>query len=413
MHAGEPLAWRRLGASESAEREMFFGYYDRCPWDAAGELHLALEAPLLTRTPAPGQTATVGVVDAATGAFHALAETRAWNHQQGAMTLWLEQDRQPRTFAFNDYDPEAGRLLTRIWSVDDGDLGHYSRPLYATSPNGRLGASLDFGRIPRRGYSYADTPLDLKPPDLDGDGIWLVDLDTGEWQLAATYAQILHAHPMTWSLRGRYVWLNHIIFNSDSQRLLFLCRDCPADAAGVNGQWRTHLYTMDSSGDDLACILPDVFWRGGAISHQIWGRTPHEILVDAAWTGTGHEYVVFDECVRPPRAHRVATGLGPPGHLSFSPNGRWLLSDTYPMGEVQTVGLTRVDSGETRVLGRFRHPAAGSYPVDLRCDLHPRWSRDGSAISVDSVHDGRRAIYCLDLNSATWEMSEPLTSATT
>jgi len=36
----------------------------------------------------------------------------------------------------------------------------------------------------------------------------------------------------------------------------------------------------------------------------------------------------------------------------------------------------------------------------VRCDLHPRWSRDGRYITVDSIHSGNRGIYALNTESA-------------
>ena len=49
-------------------------------------------------------------------------------------------------------------------------------------------------------------------------------------------------------------------------------------------------------------------------------------------------------------------------------------------------------------LGTFRHETAPGSSGDVRCDLHPRWSPDGKIVTVDSIHDGRRAIYQLDLS---------------
>ncbi|MBN1877851.1 MAG: hypothetical protein JXA33_26760 [Anaerolineae bacterium] len=383
-----------------------FGYYDRCAWDAGNQYHLALHIPQQTRLPAPGELAGVGYVTREERCFHKIGETSAWCHQQGAMTLWLRH--RPHTFIYNDFveDGSAWKPIARIYSLDKGDVGHYDVPIYAISSDGRWGATLNFGRIPRRGYSYALAPLPAEHsvPDLDNDGLFIVDMHTKETRLIASYRQLIARHPFSYDLvrdNGEYVymWLNHTIFNCDAGRVMVLFRYSPA--IDQPKPWRTFMYTMRLDGSDLRCSLSDLYWRG-AISHQIWGRTPGEILVDANWGSHEHgsEYIVFDETHYPFQAQRISRGMGPAGHLNFSPDGEWLVADTYPDREgIQRLALVDVSTGDWVELGRFRHQTPGAVG-DIRCDLHPRWSADGTLLTVDTIHEGERKIYLLDMENA-------------
>jgi hypothetical protein len=50
-------------------------------------------------------------------------------------------------------------------------------------------------------------------------------------------------------------------------------------------------------------------------------------------------------------------------------------------------------------LGRFyADPGLGK---ENRCDLHPRWRRDGQQICIDSVHEHARQMYLIDASALT------------
>ena len=83
------------------------------------------------------------------------------------------------------------------------------------------------------------------------------------------------------------------------------------------------------------------------------------------------------------------------GHLVFSPDGEWMLADTYIDEGYQSLGLVKASTGELRVIGKFRNDGPFG---ETRCDLHPHWSADGSKITVDAKHKGKRAIYYLECN---------------
>jgi hypothetical protein len=381
-----------------------FGYYDRCPWDPDGRTHLALRIPQQERLPEPGEPADVGTVDREARTFNKVAETLAWCHQQGAMTLWLPH--RPGTFIYNDFvqEGQGWRAVARIHSLAEGDAGCYEVPIYTLSRDGRWGVTLNFNRIPRRGYSYAlaALPHEDPEPDLDNDGLFLVDMHSGESRQICSYRRLIAHHPFPYDVESGagaqvYMWLNHAIFNADASRVMVLFRYAPQMAPPQ--PWQTYMFTMRLDGSDLRCSLSDLHWRAGAISHQIWGRTPDEILVDANWGGRGHEYVVFDETRHPFQAHRISKGMGPAGHLNFSPDGHWMAADTYPNSDgLQRLALVEVESGDWIELGQFRHRAPGARG-DTRCDLHPRWSPDGRTLTVDTIHEGERKIFMLDLQS--------------
>ncbi len=382
--------WKRLTPADGSH--YFFGYYDRCPWNHDQTLHLVLKVAQATRLPVPGETAEVGVVDRG-GHYQGLAETRAWCHQQGSMTLWLPH--RPGCFIFNDYDVERRQLLARIYDLHRGLVGAYDRPVYAMSPDGRWGVSLNFGRIPRRGYSYAEASLSRdEHPDYDAEGLFLIDMHSGASRLLVSYRQMMALHPVPYELDDVYVWLNHAIFNCDSSRILWLFRHCHNPLAPA---WKTHMFTVGVDGAELLCPLPHFYWNG-MISHQIWGRTPREVLIDARWRTTNADYVVFDERQLPLRATLISKGMGPFGHTIFSPDGTWLLADTYSdENSNQHLALVNPADGSLEEIGLFRHYQPQGYCGDARCDLHPRWSRDGRTITVDSIHNYERGIYMLEL----------------
>ncbi len=391
MKISEKHSWKKLTPDDG---HYFFGYYDRNPWDPAQEFHLTLKVAQCERLPQIGESAEIGLLDRQ-GNYRPQTATRAWNHQQGSMELFLP--RRPGCFIYNDFDQASGRLVCRVFEVDKGIADTFADPVYAITPDGRYGISLDFGRIPRRGYSYADAllPNDLWPTDIDQAGLRLIDLDNGQSRLIVSYRTMIEHHPFGYGLGDQRLWLNHAIFNCDGSRLLWLLRQCDkAPARGV--YWKTHMFTCAIDGSDVECILPEVYWNG-MISHQIWGRTPREILVDANWDAKGNQVIVFDESRRPFLAESLSPGTGKMAHMVFSPDGTKLLADSYPDNGIQTLSLVDITSGSVEELGRFRHEQPQGTTVDVRCDLHPRWSQDGKTVTVDSIHDGNRAIYLLNL----------------
>jgi len=313
------------------------------------------------------------------------------------MTLWLTHE--PDAFVFNDFEQDGGtwRPIARVMNASGKELGRYDTHVYSMSEDGRWGATLNFGRIPRRGYSYALAPKpDEKLPDMDADGLFLVDMHTGAKRLIVPYREFFRLHPFPWDGEGHYYWLNHVTFNVDGSRLMVLFRHEERDGT----PWRTHVFTVGVDGSNLRCPVPSVYWDcGRGVTHQMWTRQPDEILLDAGWHSEGNELIAVRDAVCPHPARRVSSGQGLCSHLMHSPDGKWIATDSYPQEDgFQYLGLVEVATGACTQIGRFRHHAPGR-DEELRCDLHPRWSRDGRFLTVDTIHEGDRKIFMLETAS--------------
>ena len=262
-------------------RHHFFGYYDKCPWDATGRYVLALEAGFSDRPPGPEDHATVGMIDLAEGErWIPLAETPAWNWQQGAMLQWLSADPE-RLVIYNAR--EGDRFVSVVRDVQSGATRTLPRPVYAVNRDGRSALTLNFSRLHhcRPGYGYAGLPdPGFDDPAPEEDGIWWMDLETGRSRHVVSLGTVAALDPLP-SMAGAKHWFNHLLFNTDDSRFVFLHR------WRGTGVFRTRMFTARPDGSDLYCLADSEF-----VSHFDWRDESH-ILAWAYQRGEGVFYYLF------------------------------------------------------------------------------------------------------------------------
>jgi hypothetical protein len=85
------------------------------------------------------------------------------------------------------------------------------------------------------------------------------------------------------------------------------------------------------------------------------------------------------------------------GHGTFSPNGKWMVTDTYPGAGMreQKIYLKDMKTEAVLPLGRFVEPE--EFSKGWRCDIHCRWSPNGDMIGFNSTHTGSRQVYVMKL----------------
>jgi len=360
------------------------GYFDKYQDDPSGRFLLCLKAPFMDRMPAPDDKAEIGLIDrGANNSYHPLNTTNAWCWQQGCMLQWLSGG-QDTCFLFNDRDDDG--FVARITDTASGMTRRLPRAVYAVSPDGALAACCNFSRLAdeRPGYGYEGVPdPGRETAHPDDDGLWLMNTRSGVCTLAVSIDQLYCFPPKRDHFDFGKHRLYHILFSTDGRRLFFLHRwQIPY------GGHLTRFFTVDNDGRNLY-LLNDK----DMTSHASWFAADKII----AFANESH-WGYYEYIDRSSEVTEIAAGFFfGDGHCTYSPDGKWMLTDSYPDdAHCRTLSIYNLADRKKIDLGRFFSPPIIDTP--LRCDLHPRWSRDGYRIYFDSLHEGFRGIYQIELD---------------
>lgn len=391
----QPALYRWLHFGSARERAQpvtggpkhhFFGYYEKTPWNATQSLLLAHEAAFNNRAPNADDRLTIGIIHMQdNNRFQPLAETTAWNWQQGALLQWHPAHPENH-FIHNDRRNNAHVGIVR--DTSGREIAIYERPIYAVLPSGKTAFSVNFARLAvhRPGYGYAGSfdPFQIDPHPVK-DGIWNIDLETGGSSLMVSLDQLAKLNPKP-SMQGGFHYINHIQPSRSGKWIAFF----HIWTTGTKG-WGVRLYICRADGSGLKCLLDT-----GKVSHYDW-LGDEVILVWAAHPETGKSHFLRVGLEGQVEIFGGAA-LVEDGHCTFSPDKQWVLNDTYPdRFDMRTLMLVKWPEGRRTDIARFHSPKS-KWWGEIRCDLHPRWSRDGKMLCIDSVHQGTRQMYVVDVS---------------
>ncbi len=363
--------------------ETFAGYYEIQPLSADGGAVLAHASKAAREALTGAEAAKVGWFDVASGEWHPVAETRLWCWQMGARLRWWDSA-GPRTLAFNAVI--GGAPAHCLAEEGSAPRKHCDIPLFDAREEAGVGLGLNFARLakcrPGYGYPLLDDPFAAENMP-DGDGVTLVDFASGKGELA--YAMPQFASLVPGAGPHEYHYLNGALLSPKATRFTVLYKRLP-NPDDVHG-WTVDAVIGKCDGSGLIHVP-----LKGRASHYWW--LDEDRIVYTSNAGITSEYVVFD-CRDGSLQPLSAVTPGVDGHPSqHAPSGAWV-TDTYPdLYSEQTLFVLDDDAGARRELGRLL--ADKRYQDEWRCDLHPRWSRDGKTIVVDSTHEGYRALYLVD-----------------
>ncbi len=368
------------------DKQCFFGYYDLQAYDETDRYHLYGETAFIDRTPEVGDGIVLGYIDTVTGKTAEFAKSNLWNFQQGCMLQWYGKD----TVCYNIYENDKTRNPFAVGNMCvhnllTGEKRYTDRPCAAVSPDGRYGLSVNFGRIYdfRTGYGYVMTPDKNKhincPCD---DGIFLVDMTTGKSRLIINYRDCLKMLDLKGMENAKFV-VNHITFNTASNRFLFLLRNFPADGL----DWYTTLITSDLNGN------MNVIFANTYVSHYFW-KNEKQILAHCTPKDKKGLFLIDD-------ISNDFTELASPFftddiHCIYSPDRRYIIGDGYAIhDEYRPLFIYNPETERTEYL--LKAETIVPDDINIRCDLHARWNRKGDKISFDTTDRGRREICELNM----------------
>lgn len=392
--APEPPQEQQLLAREqitSGPKNHLFGYIGHVgtiPWNASGRYIVALRTEFVDRMPGPDDPAEIILLDAENDyAVRAVDTSRGWNVQQGTMLYWNPADPENQFF-FNDRDPETGKVFCVLYDVSAGRRVREYR--FEDTPVGNGGvafdgkhfAAINYARMARlrrvTGYPGAwDWTEGASAPD--DDGIFLVDVETGEKRLLVSFRQLAEAlrreRP---EIDSMPLFINHTLWSRSGERLFFFARANFRKPGRLNAS-----FTIARDGSDLRRQQTHI---GG---HPEWDAGSRMI------GSIAKRQAVFDI-----DSQELVELIGdrelfpdPEGDIALSPDLEWLANGYKDDGKVYYIVHNR-RTGTT-----FRSPGYdlfGRVSGDLRCDPAPRWNRTGDRLLIPSMmEDGTRQMFVM------------------
>ncbi len=413
-----PCPIRRLGSDGGHH---FFGYYNKTVWDRTGQYVLANRVPVADAHLTPALEAELGFFDLANqDHFHRVGKTTAWNWQMGCQLQWL--DGAPgRQLIYNCRTDNDSAIYpgyaSVVYDVDSGNQRLLPLPIYSVAPDSRFALCVDYSRLyithETIGYPWKKAP-EFMPKAPANDGIHCLDIVTGQSKLVISFEDLRNFHPVA-SMEKAIHWVSHIEISSDSSRFLLLHRwtervkdeTCFLHRLITANPDGTEMRLLEDSDHPLPQLADD--FDPSAVGTYDYEKSEYQIS-HPLWCADGR-IIVWGPHARSIHYHRYTDAPNTPaevigkdiltenGHMSFSPvNARWLLSDTYPDASTHERILFIYDTQQN-----IRHDIGSFYAdpnlkKENRCDLHPRWSRDGKTVCIDSVHEKERQMYAIDVS---------------
>lgn len=364
--------------------ETFFGYYDKSPLNITNEF-LIFHITKDSTSSLPNSKSFVEIVlfDMRLKKILQLLPSFSFNWQQGTKLQWISD----YEFIYNSW--ENNSYFSIIYNAKTlKEVKRISFPIYDVKNNFAL--SLSFRRLsilrPDYGYRNMIDEEDFDIKNINDDGIFIVDIVNNTVKLLYSLKYLSEFENSY--VKGNTIDIkhkvNHIMISPDGERFIFLHRYF------IHGRKYDRLLISNIDGSNLKVISDHEM-----ISHCCWlGNT--KIISYMRRYDTGDNYYVIDLDTQNISVLNGFKGkLYGDGH-PFVKNSNLLVFDTYPdKTRLKNLFLHDLSKSKTVKIGSFYE--SFKFYGETRCDLHPKFSEDCMKLFFESVHDGKRKLYIMDI----------------
>ena len=378
---------KRLIVLSDGINPTFFGYHDKTPFSGDGTKILAMSISTNDRKPENECTPMrLGYfLKNENGKFEnrfiSFFETNTWCWQQGCMLQWHPIETNNKVIFNVLVDGSYGSI---VYDIDHSVIiKKYNHPIYSVDPTGKFAITLNQSRIGRLrpGYGYRLLPDEtLYSPAPESDGLAIFCLESGGKKNIVSLAELARQVDDT----SCQHYINHASFSPDGRRIIFF-----------------HLWTIGCDNKKSMRVC-EINVESGItheveseriLSHYCWRCEGSFLATTLDKRGRWH-YTIYDLFDK--TRFDLDLSIGEDGHPMFHPlNKDIVVTDTYPdKWRNQSLWCMNI---RTKAARKFiKVFSAIEYSKHVRCDLHPRWDREGKYVVFDNTVFGKRSMALID-----------------
>ncbi len=360
------------------QKESFFGYYDKSPLNKTNEYLIFHSSNISTKqSPNPKIPVNIILYDVKNNRFEVIDKSYSYNWQQGSRLMWIDDYK----FIYNNF--ENGKYISKIYDIKTKSFTVIDFPIYDCFRH-KFAISLNFERlnINRSDYSYRNMNLEIDWKNNKNDGLYFVDLNNNTSRLILSLQDVIDFNYKD-SMKNAKHKFNHIMISPDGEKIMFIHR-----WFSKNRRKFDTLLVCNIDGSGLKVIADN-----GMVSHCYWYDDENIFGYLREFAGDRFYMINIKTLKKEIIGKGIIDKFGD-GHPTIYKDK--VIFDTYPnKARMKELYLFNMRTQELTKLGEFFE--SFDFYGETRCDLHPRFSYDGKYVFFDSVHEGKRYLYMMDL----------------